>query len=404
MDKLIRGIAVALDAVEQELLGATTNHGKRIAALCAVMGNHIGMGQDETRVLTTCALLHDNALTEYIREEVERPNETHKVNLHCEYGERNIASLKLHPDSTNMVRYHHERADGLGAYGKKEGEIPLGAELIAIADVVDVKYHLQHTPPELLGEIHAFIKENAGTWFSRRAAEALRAVLTPEILAALNDQNIVAASESFIPHWTVDFTDLLVMDVADFAVRIIDYKSKFTRKHTAQIASRTWIMAEYYGYDKTLCAELYSAAALHDIGKLMIPSAILEKPGALTAEEFQIIKSHVYKTWEILKDIDGFGQICAWAANHHEKLDGTGYPFGKNAADIDFPSRLIACLDVYQAVSEERPYHAGRSHESTIAIMRDMAEKNCIDGNIVSDVDAVMRRYTQKDVPHPLLG
>jgi HD-GYP domain-containing protein (c-di-GMP phosphodiesterase class II) len=194
------------------------------------------------------------------------------------------------------------------------------------------------------------------------------------------------------------------MDIADLTIRIIDYKSTFTRKHTAQIAARSWIMAEYYGYDHAMRSEIYFAAAMHDIGKLTIPSAILEKPGALTDEEFQIIKSHAYKTWEILKDIDGLERVCRWASNHHEKLDGTGYPFGKNAGSLDFPSRLIACLDIYQAVSEDRPYHAGRSHESTIAIMRDMAERNFIDGNIARDVDIVMRRYQGKDVPHPLIA
>ena len=404
MDRLIRGIAIALDTVERELLGATTNHGKRIAALCAVMASQLGMEKNEQRVLVTCALLHDNALTEYIHAESGDNNSGPRLKLHCEYGERNVASLKLGTESTGLVLYHHERADGCGPYGKRHGEIPLGAELIAIADAVDVMFHLQTINPDRLYDVRRFVKENAGTRFPEDIAGAMLDSFDEQTLEAIKDEHIINTMERLIPAWTVDFTDSLVMDIADLAVRIIDYKSKFTRKHTAQIAARSWIMAEHYKYDKAMRAEIYFAAAMHDIGKLTIPSAILEKPGALTDEEFQIIKSHAYKTWEILQDIDGLERVCQWASSHHEKLDGTGYPFGKNALALDFVSRLIACLDVYQAVSEERPYHAGRSHEATIAIMRDMAARNAIDEFIVNDIDIVMRRYQGKDVPLPRPG
>ncbi|MDR1143634.1 MAG: phosphohydrolase, partial [Spirochaetaceae bacterium] len=100
-------------------------------------------------------------------------------------------------------------------------------------------------------------------------------------------------------------------------------------------------------------------------------------------------------------DIEGFGHICGWAANHHEKLDGSGYPFGKKAEDLDFNSRLIACIDIYQAVSEERPYHPGRNHAETMKVLYDMAERGKIDGGIVRDLDAVLAEYDGRDVPLP---
>jgi HD-GYP domain-containing protein (c-di-GMP phosphodiesterase class II) len=391
MDLLIRSIAIALDTVEEELLGATTNHGKRIAAISSAMGKKYGMGDAERIVLSTCALLHDNALTEYIRAERGESD----LRLHCEYGERNVAMLDLKPDPEGLVLYHHERADGRGPYGKKAQDIPAGAEIIAIADTIDVMFQLQRVKPERLGEITDYVKKNSGKRFAGRAAEVFLEVLDETMLSAMKDENIIATTEKLIPRWNVATTDSLIMGIADFSIRIIDYKSKFTRMHTAQIARRAWVMAEYYGFDETTHAEFYLAAALHDIGKLTIPAAILEKPGALNDDEFKIIKSHVYKTWEILKDIDGFEQICRWASGHHEKLDGTGYPFGKKADELDFPSRLIACLDIYQAVSEERPYHAARSHADTITLMKKMAAEGHIDAGIVNDLDAMMPLYKE---------
>jgi HD-GYP domain-containing protein (c-di-GMP phosphodiesterase class II) len=129
--------------------------------------------------------------------------------------------------------------------------------------------------------------------------------------------------------------------------------------------------------------------------------AILEKPDKLTNEEFHIITDHVLQTYELLKNIDGFELICAWASNHHEKLDGSGYPFGKKAVDLDFNSRLMACIDIYQAVSEERPYHPQRNHADTMAILYDMAGKGFIDSGITADLDRYLAVYDGGNVPPP---
>ena len=103
--------------------------------------------------------------------------------------------------------------------------------------------------------------------------------------------------------------------------------------------------------------------------------------------EFNKIKEHPLFTYKSLEKINGFELIAKWAANHHERLDGSGYPFGKNSKELDFNSRLIACLDIYQALVEDRPYRPALSHQSAINIMRDMADKGKIDNDIVNDID-----------------
>jgi len=163
-------------------------------------------------------------------------------------------------------------------------------------------------------------------------------------------------------------------------------------------------MGEYYDFDHVKRAKVYLAAALHDLGKLATPNAVLDKPGKLIDSEFRAITSHVRDTYSLLSGISGFEEICHWASNHHEKLDGTGYHFGKNADELDFVDRLLACTDIYQAVSEERPYHAGRSHSETMPFLWNMADKGFIDRKIVKDFDAVMALYSNKDVPPPRSG
>ena len=401
MDALIRVLAQALDMVEIAYIGASTNHGKRIAVLCAAMGRHLGMGEDELSDLVCCALLHDNALTEFIQLQRGSEEDTIYLGSHCEIGQRNVERLPFKGNIAGFIQYHHERADGQGPFLLLEGYYPMGAELIAASDMIDANLHLQRISPEGLPALRQGIAGDIHHRFTERAGNALLAVLDEELLASLGDERIVETVNRSVPAWIMDMEDPALVPIAEFIAHIIDYKSAFTRIHTQQIANRAWVIAEHYGYDLTQKIQLYLAAALHDIGKLAVPSEVLEKPGKLNDEEFKIIQTHVVHTRALLSAEEGLGPITEWASNHHEKLDGSGYPLGKTAADLDFNSRLMACIDIYQAVSEERPYHPRRSHADAIAILNSMAEKGKIDPVIVRDMDEMMAPWSGKDVEGP---
>ena len=399
MDSLINAIASALDTVEKELLGASSNHGKRIAILCAKMGKISGKSSEEILGLTNCALLHDNALTEYILASREGGHYDPTMKKHCEFGEYNVEKLLPNANIKNFILYHHERADGKGPYGIKEGEGPLEAELIAIADSIDVSYHLQTIDRDKLNSVVQVIKDEIGKKFSKAAAHAMLEILNWDTIESLRDDAVNKTVKSVLTPWIADAEDQVIINLVSFITKIIDYKSVFTKQHSSKIANMAWYMAEYYKYNKEDKAKLYLAAALHDLGKLETPTAILEKPGKLTDEEYLIIKEHVYKTWELLENIEGFEDICKWASYHHEKLNGKGYPFGKNADELDFNSRLMACIDIYQAVSEKRPYHPLRDLNATLEIMYKMADDGSIDINIVNDISIAMKPYDCKDLP-----
>jgi HD-GYP domain-containing protein (c-di-GMP phosphodiesterase class II) len=390
-----------LDIVEGGLLGASTNHGKRIAVLCAKMGAALRKTPEEITALAVCALLHDSALTEYILAEQLGGFHDPTMKKHCEFGQRNADAIHFKTNVKNFVLYHHERADGTGPFGVREGEGPLEAELITIADSIDAAYHLQRLPPDGLSAIRNIIVEEAGKRYGKNAAATLLEILDWPTVLSLKDDAIKQTASDALPPWTVDIQTETVFGLAGFVARIIDYKSVFTQKHSTQIANKAWFMGEYYKYEPRELSELYLAASLHDLGKLAVPSEILEKPGKLSGEEFEIIKEHVRLTWELLSDIEGFEAICRWASDHHEKLDGSGYPFGKKAPELDFNSRLLACLDLYQAISEERPYHPGRNHADTMRILNEMADAGKIDVGIAKDLDAALAPCGGKDMPTP---
>jgi HD-GYP domain-containing protein (c-di-GMP phosphodiesterase class II) len=425
MDSLIKSITTALDTVEHDILGASTNHGKRIAVLCAKMGKILGKNQNEVLALASCAMLHDNALTEYIIAELLKGNIEPEFSLrtasyedvslamddsplgqamkkHCEFGQQNIDALDFKTGIKGFILFHHERADGKGPYGMKEGQGPVEAELIAIADSVDVTYSLKDIKEDDLQPIRRSIENESGKRHSKAAVKVLLEILDWPMALSLKDNVINETANEILVPWVLDIGDESIFNLAGFITKIIDCKSIFTMRHSTQIANKAWFMAGYYKYSREEQIKLYLAASLHDLGKLVIPAAILEKPGKLTDDEFHIIKDHVYQTWELLKDIDGFQLICDWASNHHEKLDGKGYPFGKKADELDFNSRLMACLDIYQAVSEERPYHPARDHKSTMQILNEMANADALDKAIVNDLSTALAPFDGKDLPVPV--
>jgi HD-GYP domain-containing protein (c-di-GMP phosphodiesterase class II) len=401
LDIICRVISQALDFVEAEIFGSTEHHSLRVAVLCAAMGRRLGYDDDHLMALASAAMFHDSALTEYILGERRGVQPEENLRLHCVKGQQNIRCLPLKHPPEDYILYHHEYADGSGIFGLKTGEYPIEAEIIALADRIDVRFRLQSLPPEEIAGVRETVESLCGVHYSSTSAGAFLSVFGEDMLMSLRDEAIVATMNASIPHLHIHLGDASVIHIADMVARVIDYKSIFTEKHTNQVAYRTYLMCDHYGYDDVDKGLMYLAAGLHDIGKICTPTGILEKPGKLDPDEFRIIMEHVRHTYDWLRDVPGFGDICRWASHHHEKLDGSGYPFGLCAADLDVNSRLLGCMDIYQAVSEERPYHAQRSHEETMEIMRKMANEGKIDPRITRDMDVVMKPWSLGNVPAP---
>lgn len=132
------------------------------------------------------------------------------------------------------------------------------------------------------------------------------------------------------------------------------------------------------GYDETKCIKLKIAGLLHDIGKLAIPKEILDKNGSLNKDEFSIIKSHPYYTNIILNRFGEIGDIGFWACNHHEKLNGKGYPRGLKSKDLCEEDRVIAVCDIYQALIEDRPYREGMDFNRAFSILDKMVSEGLL--------------------------
>jgi HD-GYP domain-containing protein (c-di-GMP phosphodiesterase class II) len=125
------------------------------------------------------------------------------------------------------------------------------------------------------------------------------------------------------------------------------------------------------------------AGYIHDLGKLAMPAEILEKPAPLTREEFNVIRTHTFYTDHILKSLHGFDTIRKWGALHHERLDGSGYPFHLEGKDLPTGSRILSVADVFVALTENRPYRRGLKRHEVLPVLENMVRKTALDCRIV---------------------
>ena len=274
-------------------------------------------------------------------------------------------------------------------------------QAVHVADAVATMVN-EHIPVlNQVKEIVSVIEACRGTEFSPKAVDAFLVVSKREFMwmdLVLNPQ--------FLLLFTGTIRDISLDEATVFTrfmSRLIDFRSPFTVMHSAGVAASARELARLVGMTEEECKMMAIAGYLHDIGKLRVPNEILEKPGKLTEEEFNIVKEHPYYTRLILMEADGFDKIADWAGYHHEKLNGKGYPFHWEAEQLDLGSRIMAVADIFSAIAEVRPYRAGMKREQALNVMRENVENGSVCGNVVrlleehyDEVDAAREKESRE--------
>lgn len=161
-------------------------------------------------------------------------------------------------------------------------------------------------------------------------------------------------------------------------------KDEYLLEHSFAVSMLMALFSRYLGIDKKLIGELAIGAFLHDIGKIRTPNHILNKPGKLSVDEFEVMKLHVNHSIDIIKSIPGISQVSLGvAALHHEKLDGSGYPYGLAGQQISRYGRMLSICDIYDALTANRCYKEGATQLNAFGILRNLAQNGQLDLSLV---------------------
>ena len=167
--------------------------------------------------------------------------------------------------------------------------------------------------------------------------------------------------------------------------RAIEAKDTYTQGHTERVSQFAVILAHKLNLPEDEQNALYKGGILHDIGKIAIPDAILNKPGRLTPEEFTTIRTHPDRGEKICKPLNSMKAALSIIRYHHEKLDGSGYPDGLKGDQVPVVARIMAIVDVYDALTTNRSYRAALAPEVAVSIMEEESRKGWWDPDILDE-------------------
>jgi HD-GYP domain-containing protein (c-di-GMP phosphodiesterase class II) len=292
-------------------------------------------------------------------------NNAAMIQLRCDRGASIARKIGLSEDSAEAIRLLDEHWDGSGYPQRLRGNsIPLMARILSVAQHLDVfasELGLDRAVDELVAR--------SGRWYDPELVRLVHGLHRTGRLAATlaapdhRDHLLQLAPSDEVP--SSEDIDTICEAFAD----VVDAKSSFTYDHSVGVTQAAVGIAGQLGFSGERIRLVYRASLLHDLGKLSVPNTILDKPGKLSAEEWAIVRRHAGLSEQILSRVSHFGLIAKMAGQHHEKLDGSGYPHGLSAADLSLDARIIAVADMYGALSETRPYRENLPLEKVIAIL-----------------------------------
>jgi HD-GYP domain-containing protein (c-di-GMP phosphodiesterase class II) len=288
-----------------------------------------------------------------------------------------------------MIRFHHRPWDhGSGAAFNGQ-QVPVASHILHLADRVAVLIQKKYEVLRQVPSICRRVGDEADKMFMPDAVDAFNNLASKEYfwLDIVSPSLQTGFSQKFRQE-TIGLTSEDMVSFSRLFSRIIDFKSSFTATHSSGVSAVAVRLSRLLGFTEADCRLMQIAGYLHDLGKLAVPSEILEKPSRLQNNEFNVMRHHTFYTYRILEAIPQFQVINKWASFHHERLDGSGYPFHLTSKDIPRGSQVMAVADVFTAITENRPYRRGMTRKDAVKVLDNMAQNSALSKEIVAVVKA----------------
>lgn len=356
--ELTAAIIAAIDLVNPIL----KHHHRRTTVIAWHLARALHFTNTQLAELCVAASLHDvGALTTLERNrlvqlDVEDP-EPHAI-----LGAKMLEGMPLFGNASEIVRYHH-------VYYNTNTTAPRASYVLHLADRIEILLnsdeHYSHQVSRIVNTILAL----TNTQFHPEVVKAFLEIASVDVLwldidHMPLDQLITQCLEKTHP---IPISLSLLEALAQCFSKIIDYRSPYTAAHSRGVGEVAYHLAKLCDLNTETAIKLKIAGLLHDIGKLGVPSEIIEKKGALNINEYLDVKAHSYYTHLILSEIPAISDIAYLAASHHEKRDGSGYPYHLKNFDLCLETDILSFADLFTALSENRPYRDAMSKEHVLA-------------------------------------
>ncbi|MFA4915901.1 MAG: HD domain-containing phosphohydrolase [Syntrophales bacterium] len=379
LGNLILSLSDAMDLASPSLV----QHQQRTAFIVWEMGKAASLSNESLENNFIAALLHDIGAFSVEEKLSSQDVEAENSENHCIRGEILLSTIKWLKDPSKIIRFHHKEWQ----HWKESIENPfvLGSQLLFLAGYLERKIkrdtYILHQHEDIISEIKAL----SGSSFHPRVLDLLLMVsdreefwldlVSPRLYSLLLNEGPFRKME-------IGFSDISL--ISELFRNIIDFRSRFTSTHSSGVAAAASMLSKIFGMTETEIGLMEVAGNLHDLGKLAIPNSILDKPGELDKKETAIMKSHTYYTYSVINTIGGLQQIAEWAAYHHERLDGSGYPFRCTAAELSIGARILMVADTFTALAENRPYRKCMAKEEIVRTIRQLSDCRLFDARIVN--------------------
>lgn len=380
LDDLLDCLLFALRLVSPVIAG----HHHQVAYISQRLCERLGFDGEETFWITLAAALHDIGAVSLEESISDLRFETEYIHDHSLVGALFLEHFVPLNNIAPLIRHHHFCWHPEGNAAAQEADVPAGSHIIHLADRVAVMIN-EHE--EVLSQRHKildYIKTKRGTLFHPQYVDALLEISVAEYFWL----DIVSASASDVCERLFELKDVDLFEEellswTKFLSRIVDFRSPLNAKHSSGVAASASALARIARFSEQECHMMLMAGYVHDLGKLAIPTAILEKDGPLNEYERAVIKGHPYYTYRILQHVKEFGPMVQWAAFHHERLDGSGYPFRIPESRLPLGAQIMAVADIFTALHEERTYRPAMERKESLDIMYQMAKERAINGDLV---------------------
>lgn len=345
-----------------------TGHNSRVTYKMMLLLDNVSFPEPEIYKILWTVLFHDIGLLRFSGETDEIFEKENSTSFsHAIYGALFMEHVSPFPEYAELIRYHHSSVPEIDS-ADMSPQLKWVTKCLRLLDEADL-YCIRH--PDMPG---AEVLSHLDT--AAYDSEIIKVVLPALKKAERTDSLYI--HQTLLEHLSQIKTTPAIQEALLWTlIRMINLRSPYTSLHCAVMVKISDSLASFCNLGDAECFAVHMGALLHDIGKIAIPSYILDSPGTLSPEDWSIMKSHVAITEALLKGCVS-DKILQIAIRHHERLDGTGYPRGLSKAQLTFPQRIVAVADITSALFEKRSYKEAFSLEQSLQILKNLRKEGKI--------------------------